>query len=178
VLQTQRWATYDDFVESIHELLMEAGYGFAEVGKPIARGVAKVGKPAPEIDIVSEANIGISLDQYRGQKVLLAFLCGCERCRPLVPKLNALVRDQGHDRVAVFGVTAFDKEMRDRFKAELKPEFPICLDPERKTIIHYASEACPRLWLIDEAGVIRYNNKDIHTPTAKLASELHQELGA
>lgn len=178
VLMTMRWATYDDFQYAIYELLQEAGYGFADTGKPIARGVAKVGQPAPEIDLVTEASIGISLFQYRGRKVVLAFMCGCSLCKPLVPKLNEIIRDYGQDRVTVLGATAFTQESRDQFRAETKPEFPICIDPDRKTIIHYASEACPRLWVIDEEGIIRYTNKSITTPTDQLAAELRKHLGA
>jgi peroxiredoxin len=178
VVMRMRWSTFDDFADSIHELLRESGYGFAATGKPVARGVAKVGKAAPEIDVVSEASIGITLDEYRGRKVVLAFLCGCNRCKPLIPRLNQLVHEQGQDRVTVLGITAFTTEVRDRFKSETKPDFPICIDLDLKTHIHYASEACPRLWVIDEQGIIRYTNKDILTPTAKLAAELHRQLGA
>jgi peroxiredoxin len=173
-----QWATYDDFQDSIHELLRDSGYAFSDKGTPVPRGVAKVGQPAPEIEVVSEASVGITLDQYRGRKVLLAFLCGCGLCKPLVPKLNAIVREHGQDRVTVLGITAFTTEQRDVFKSENKPDFPICIDLNRKTLIHYASEACPRLWLIDEQGIIRYNNKSITTPTARLVADLHQQLGA
>jgi peroxiredoxin len=173
-----RWATYDDFMDSIHELLREDGYGFSDRGDPVARGVAKVGMPAPEIDIFSEASIGLSLLQYRGRDVILAFLCGCGLCVPLVPELNKIIDEYGQDRVTVLGVTAFTKEQRDTFKAENDPDFPICTDPERKTLIHYASEACPRLWLIDEEGIIRYNNKSITTPSAQIVAGLRKHLGS
>jgi peroxiredoxin len=176
-LSRMRWATYDDFQDTIHELLRDKGYAFSDQGTPIPRGVARVGQPAPEIDVISEANIGITLHQYHGRKVLLAFLCGCGLCRPLVPKLNEIVREQGQDRVTVLGITAFTKEQRDVFKAENKPDFPVCTDLERKTHIRYASEACPRLWLIDEQGIIRYNNPSITTPTQRLVADLRRHLG-
>jgi peroxiredoxin len=176
-LMRMRWATYDDFQDTIHELLRDKGYAFSDRGKPIPRGIAKVGQPAPEIEVISEASIGITLQQYRGRKVLLAFLCGCGLCKPLVPKLNEIVREQGQDRVTVLAITAFTKEQRDLFKAENNPDFPVCKDPERNTLIRYASESCPRLWLIDEQGIIRYNNKSITTPTERLVAELHRQLG-
>jgi peroxiredoxin len=178
VLMSMRWATYDDFQDAIHEMLQESGYGFADTGQPVARGVAKVGQPAPEINVIGEANIGFSLQQYHGRKVVLAFLCGCERCKPLVPKLNQIVRQQGQDRVTVLAITAFSKEGRDQFKADTKPDFAVCIDPDRKTIVHYASEACPRLWVIDEQGIIRYTNSSITTPAARLVADLHKQLGA
>lgn len=171
-----RWATYDDFMDSIHELLREDGYAFSDTGAPIPRGIAKVGQRAPEIDVVSEASIGIALHQYQGRKVLLAFLCGCGLCTPLVPELNRILRDYGQDQVTILGITAFDQKQRDVFKAENKPDFPICIDLERKTLLHYASEACPRLWLIDEEGIIRYNNPSITTPTAQLVAEVRKHL--
>jgi peroxiredoxin len=178
VLMTMRVATYDDFQEALHELLIGTGYRFTDRGVPVARGLAKVGQPAPEINVVAEASIGVNLDQYRGQKVVLAFVCGCDLCKRLVPELNELVRREGHETATVLAIGAFSTEGRDRFKAETKAEFPVCIDPDRKTIIRYASEACPRLWLVDEQGVLRYTNKDIRTPPARLAAELRRELGA
>jgi peroxiredoxin len=177
VLMTMRYSTYDDFQEALHELLVESGYGFADTGAPVARGVAKVGKPAPEIDVISEAAIGLTLEQYRGQKVVLAFMCGCDLCKRLVPRLNELVRRQGHDKLTVLAIGAFSTDGRDRFKADTKAEFSVCIDPDRKTILHYASEACPRLWLIDEQGVIRYTNTNNRVPAATLAAELTRQLG-
>lgn len=173
-----RWSTYGDFQDTIHDLLRDDGYAFSERGKTVPRGVAKVGRPAPEIAVISEASIGITLDQYRGRKVLLAFLCGCGLCRPLVPELNRIVREQGQDRVTVLAITAFNQEQRDVFKSENKPDFPVCIDVEREALIQYASEACPRLWLIDEQGIIRYNNPSITTPTARLVADLRRQLGA
>jgi peroxiredoxin len=176
-LMTMRYSTYDDFQEALHELLVESGYGFADTGTPVARGVAKVGKSAPEINVISEASIGLTLDQYRGRKVVLAFMCGCDRCKQLVPWLNDLVRRQGRDKVTVLAIGAFSTDGRDLFKAETKAAFPVCIDPDRKTILHYASEACPRLWLIDEKGIIRYTNQSNRIPAAKLAAELTGQLG-
>jgi peroxiredoxin len=177
-LMTMRFATYDDYQEALHGLLIDAGYGFSDNGAPVARGAAKVGKPAPEINVIAEASIGVNLEQYRGQKVVLVFVCGCDLCKRLVPQLNELVRREGHDKATVLAIGAFSTEGRDRFKADTKAEFSVCIDPDRKTIIRYASEACPRLWLVDEQGVIRYTNNDIRTPPARLAAELRRELGA
>jgi peroxiredoxin len=176
VLMTMRYSTYDDFQDALHELLIESGYGFSDKGAPVARGVAKVGKSAPEIDVISEASIGLSLEQYRGRKVVLAFMCGCDLCKRLVPRLNEMLRREGADKVTVLAIGAFSTDGRDRFKSDTRAEFPVCIDPDRKTIIRYASEACPRLWLIDEQGTIRYTNKDNLMPAAKLAAELSRQL--
>lgn len=176
-LSRMRWSTYGDFQDTIHELMRGEGYAFSDQGKPVPRAIAKVGQPAPLVEVISEASIGITLDQYRGRKVLLAFLCGCGLCTPLVPKLNEIVREQGQDQVTVLAITAFDQKQRDVFKAENKPDFPVCIDVDRKTLIRYGSESCPRLWLVDQQGIIRYNNPSITTPTARLVADLHRALG-
>src|SRR5207342_212798 len=63
-------------------------------------GIA-VGKKAPEFTLPSTANGQVSLRDFAGRKVLLVFTqSGCGPCHAIVPELNR-VHDQGGHQVVV-----------------------------------------------------------------------------
>ena len=57
-------------------------------------------------------------------------------------------------------------------------DWPILADIGTKVTLNYKSIACPRCWVIDSNGVIRYHNKDRMDPPDTIVGGALAALGA
>jgi peroxiredoxin len=95
----------------------------------------------------------LSLDEYRGRKVLLVFSDpNCGPCQALVPQL-----ERAHSRggnVQILMVSRGDVEANRAKAAEHGLTFPVVLQKQREISRQYAMFATPIAYLIDEEGII------------------------
>jgi len=118
----------------------------------IGRGGLKPGKTAPDFTLPGAAGGEVSLHDFAGRKVLLAFTqSGCKPCHRIVPELNRLQR--GGD-VQVLVVNNGEMEATPKWAGEAQAGFPLLVQQQFSVSKRYEMYATPFAFLIDERGVI------------------------
>ncbi|HEX8159839.1 MAG TPA: redoxin domain-containing protein [Solirubrobacteraceae bacterium] len=124
----------------------------------IERDGLKAGTPAPSFSLPDLEGASISLEQYRGRRLLLLFSDPqCGPCDALASQLGALRREHPGDRLAVLMVSRGDADENRRKAAEHGIEFPIVIQPGWRVSKEYGIFAMPVAFLVDEKGVIERN---------------------
>lgn len=115
-------------------------------------GLAK-GTPAPAFRLARLDNEELSLEQYRGQKILLVFSDPeCGPCNLLCPRLERLARRTPD--IQIIMVSRGDPEANRLKVEEYGLTFPVVLQKHWELSRLYAMFATPIAYLIDEEGVI------------------------
>lgn len=120
----------------------------------IERNGLKPGTPAPNFTLPEVRGGTVSLDQYRGRKVLLVFSdphCGpCDQLAPHLARLHEEHRNNGLDLLMVGrGGTEENREKAERFGLS----FPVVLQQKWEVSKQYGIFATPAGFLINENGV-------------------------
>lgn len=126
----------------------------AQTPPPIASlSEALVGKPAPPVSLELISGKKINLAEQQGKIVFLAFWATwCEPCRRDIPRL--IEAQAEFKNLVVIGISA---EPRADVAAYLRQEnfdFPTALDPGEKVSKAYGIDLIPRLFVIDQKGII------------------------
>jgi peroxiredoxin len=121
----------------------------------IEREGLKAGTPAPAFSLPDIHGRTVSLEEYRGRKVLLVFSDPhCGPCDELAPDLVRLHQKHHDNGLALIMVGRGDAE-ENRRKAEARGfEFPVVLQDRWKLSKEYGIFATPVGFLISEQGVI------------------------
>jgi|GEM_PF-2865465 len=125
-----------------------------EYNKAVAS--ASPGKNAPEIELLDLKGNFISLEQFKGNYILLDFwFTGCGYCDQLVPHLKQIYKDY-HDKGFEIIDISVDKDEQDWRKTAAKKNSPwIHLhDPVKKVASKYGMPGYPILILIDREGKV------------------------
>jgi peroxiredoxin len=111
------------------------------------------GTPAPSFTLPMPDGGELSLEQFRGQRVLLVFSDpNCGPCNQLLPQLEQFHRRRPAVRVVM--VTRGDLQANRAKVAEHGLTFPVGLQRQWEVSRAYAMFATPIGYLIDQAGVI------------------------
>lgn len=122
----------------------------------IARDGLAQGTSAPDFRLPQLDGEELSLEQYRGRKVLLVFSDPeCGPCNLLAPHLESLARRTPDIQVVM--VSRGDREANRRKVEEHGLTFPVVLQKRWEISRLYAMFATPIAYLIDEQGVIASN---------------------
>ena len=121
----------------------------------IERKGLKGGTPAPGFRLPDLSGRTVSLQDYRGRKLLLVFTDPhCEPCDQIAPELARLHRQHEANGLALVMVGRGDAE-ENRKKARQKGfDFPVVLQKKWELSKQYGIFATPVAFLIDEEGVI------------------------
>ena len=113
---------------------------------------------APSFTLPSRSGDMVSLEQLRGQVVMLNFWASwCGPCRQEMPLL-----DQMHKRYSSLGFTLLGVNVEantqdaERWLAETPVSFPVLFDKDSKVSKLYNVSAMPSTVLIDRKGNLRY----------------------
>jgi peroxiredoxin len=130
-------------------------------------------KPAPAVGrtapTFTRADVEVkkrSLAEFRGRRVVLFFFCGCSWCAEVAKEWGLLQRggaleEKGGKAPITVVVYEGDAEPLRALAASagLDPAQTALLpDPERTVARTYHAEPCPRVFVLDSKGVIRYTN--------------------
>lgn len=98
---------------------------------------------------------GISLEQFKGKKVLLHFWATwCEPCREEMPLLVSLAKRLG-DKIAILTIAVDSSESAvNGFFGADKPPFPVLLDLKHEVAGRYGINQFPETILIDADGKV------------------------
>ena len=115
-----------------------------------------VGSSAKQF-VVQDSDRKVSLDQFRGQVVVLNFWASW--CAPCVEELPSLMTMQDRMKakgVVVLGVSIdVDGDAYHRFLKQRNVNFLTVRDPEQKVAEMYGTSGWPETYIIDRKGVMR-----------------------
>jgi methylamine dehydrogenase accessory protein MauD len=139
-----------------HEHHDEPGRGKANRGlhtSRLRRDGLPTGTPAPSFRLPRLDGGELSLEEFRGRRVLLVFSDpDCGPCEELAPALEQFHRGPGG--VGVLMISRRDPEANRRKCAEQGLTFPVLLQRSWEISLLYAKFATPIAYLIDEQGVL------------------------
>jgi peroxiredoxin len=115
-----------------------------------------VGSPAKEFT-VADSDHSVSLNQYRGQVVLVNFWATwCPPCVEELPSLMTLQERMKGRGLVVVGVSIdVDGDAYHRFLKLHNINFVTVRDPEQKVAGMYGTSGWPETYIIDRQGVLR-----------------------
>jgi thiol-disulfide isomerase/thioredoxin len=122
-----------------------------------ARASRYVSQPAPSFILADPSGYAVSLDELRGQVVLVNFWATwCDPCRAEMPELDELAREYGPQGFRVVAVNVLEDAGRvQRFRDELGLDMPLLLDPGGVVYGAFGVEGMPSSYLVDRDGIIR-----------------------
>lgn len=115
------------------------------------------GSSAPSFELPDLADHRITLDQFRGRRVLLIFFSpDCVYCQDMAPRLALLPSDGGAGRPVPVLVSVGAVEGHRAFMEQHDIRCPVLLEEseERPVAALYGAEGTPTGYLIDEEGVL------------------------
>lgn len=121
----------------------------------IEREGLKAGTPAPSFKLLDIHGRVRTLEEFRGQRVLLVFTDPhCGPCEELVPELVRLHEAHGDKGLAIVMVGRGEPEENRRKAERHGVKFPLVIQDRWKLSRAYGIFATPVAFLIDERGVI------------------------
>ncbi len=119
----------------------------------INRSGLQAGTPAPDFRLPRLDGGELSLEDYRGSRLLLVFSDPqCGPCDALVPQLEQLHRTRTDFKVLM--LSRGDAESNRQKAAKLGMTFPVVLQKEWEMSLRYGMFGTPIGYLIDEQGII------------------------
>jgi peroxiredoxin len=138
----------------------------------IEREGLSAGVTAPSFNLPTVNGDTVSLDQYRGRKVLLVFSDPqCGPCDELAPHLVRLHAKHGNNGMAVVMVGRGDAEQNRKKAEKFGITFPVGLQERWKLSREYGIFATPVAFLIGKDGVILKDVAQGADEILKLAQE-------
>jgi cytochrome c biogenesis protein CcmG, thiol:disulfide interchange protein DsbE len=122
------------------------------------RGGGAVGDPAPEYAAVSLAGEPVSLQELRGNVVLMnVWATWCPPCRAEMPELQTLHERHADEGLVLVGVSIDARGERAQVQQFLRDHgitFPIWLDPDERVTSTFRTIGVPSTFLIDREGQV------------------------
>lgn len=130
--------------------------------------------PEFELEVLGKPGERIALSDYRGRPVVIVFNCGCKLCydfnnlfRHAAPKMTKL-----QPIGIMMNHWSYSPDQIKNFRETTGFRWPLLMDMKSHTTLTYDSDDCPRIWLVDRDGVIRYNNPTNKMPAKEIIAGL------
>jgi peroxiredoxin len=116
-----------------------------------------MGQAAPSFTLLNTDGKKVSFNEGHKQRATVAFFCGCNRCAEAATRIASL-QSKGvlHRIIAI--ATMSPTEARE-FQRRFKIRGDVLCDSDGSVASAYASTFCPRLWKIDERGIIVFRSE-------------------
>ena len=131
------------------------GGGAAEV--PNSSLPVEVDFSAPKLTLLDLEGKAVSLDDYRGQVVLVNnWATWCPPCKAEMPELQAYYDSHSQDRFTIIAIDAGDSlwEVR-QFVHDFGLTFPVWTDSDMEALSAFRNRGLPSSYVIDEFGTVR-----------------------
>jgi thiol-disulfide isomerase/thioredoxin len=98
------------------------------------------------------------LAAYKGQVVLVNFWASwCPPCRMEMPSMQRLMQKTAGKSFVILAVDSGEStDEAEPFLGEIRPNFPILIDPESEIARRWKVYAMPTSFLVDKQGRVRY----------------------
>jgi hypothetical protein len=124
-----------------------------ESAPPMYVGGLPTGTQAPPFAAVDADGRSLSLDEYRGYRVVLAFIApGCQACEKLLKTLRVWDRDGRQADTKLIVVGGVNEVQNSAYTRHWG--IPV-LTPERDLQAEYEVRGTPHVYALDEQGVVR-----------------------
>ncbi|WP_409254026.1 TlpA family protein disulfide reductase [Bacillus sp. SCS-153A] len=111
----------------------------------------KIGTLAPDFTLPTLSGDSVSLDDFKGKKVLINFWAAwCTPCTQELPALEAF--NKANDEIEVISINIDPEDHAEEFARETGITFPVLLDKDDKVNDDYQVISIPTTMLIDEKG--------------------------
>lgn len=148
------------------------------VGAPAALSSAV--RPAPSFTLPDLAGKPRTLTAFRGRPVALFFFCGCDACHRCALTWGDAQRSGSLPPMQTLIVFSGDTETAHRFLLETgldSSQTTMLIDPQDKVADMYHAPICPRVFVLNAQGLLRYTNNEAGTdsqtmPAAVLVSRI------
>lgn len=119
---------------------------------------ALVNKPAPDVQLTSLSGEAVSLQSFRGKRVVVSFWASwCGPCRLELPMLQAFY-EKYRGTGAAFEILAVstddNRSDAEKYVNEAGLRFPVLWDPRGQAQNAFGVDAIPALFVIDENGKV------------------------
>jgi peroxiredoxin len=120
-------------------------------------GLARVGAPAPAVNLPTASGGQLQLASQSGKVVLLNFWATwCVPCRGEMPDLQRMADGLPADRFSLWAVNLQEAAAPvSGYGQELGLHFPLLLDDDGAVTRQYGVRALPATFLVDSKGVVR-----------------------
>lgn len=117
---------------------------------------AVVDFPAPSIQLNDLDGKPVSLEDYRGQVVLVNnWATWCPPCRQEMPILEAFFRDHRHQDFTIIAIDAGDPvDTVNEFVNSYEMTFPVWIDPSSSALNSFRNNYLPSSYLINKKGQV------------------------
>lgn len=133
-------------------------------GSGVSEGITE-GSRAPGFRLEALDGSQISLEEYRGQVVLINFWATwCDPCRAEFPDLQAVYEARQDDGFAVLGVNSHEtRGAIAPFVAAMGASYPILIDDGGRVAKAYRPVGLPMSVLLDQEGIIQVRHLGLLT---------------
>ena len=117
---------------------------------------AELNEKAPDLDLIDLEGKAVSLEDYRGQVILVNnWATWCPPCRAEMPILELYYQEHQDEGFVLIGIEAGEPaDEVNEFVENYGISFPVWLDPESKAIIGFRNMALPSSYVINPDGMI------------------------
>jgi peroxiredoxin len=156
-----------------------SGLEFTMDGSRSAPVIPRVGSLAPNFRLASTGNEMVQLSLLRGQPVVLSFFCRCGLCHAVAKEMARTPQLAERARIyAIFGDYTIGQPPDEKeFRQSTGFEAPFLIDLSSEVGLQYDSTHCPRVWLIDKNGIVRYVNASQTAPPEQIVADVLKALG-
>lgn len=122
-----------------------------------------LGKPLTSFSLTDTGGKRRTLTSFRGRPVVLCFFCGCQACRQVALQWAQLQRGRTLPKnsltLIIFQGTSIElKQLVKHAALDLKQTILFSDTTGRVSTDLYHADPCPRLFVLDSSGILRYAN--------------------
>lgn len=139
---------------------------------------------SPELEVVTLQGEEVSLDDYRGQVLLVdLWATWCAPCRRSMPFYSRLYEEHQSSGFEILAISVDeDRRAVEAFRRRHELSFPIVVDADGEAAALFGPPAMPTAYLIDRRGQVRYrhvgfSDRDKQAFEEKLQTLLSEEVG-
>ncbi|MFV8827390.1 peroxiredoxin family protein [Alkalihalobacterium sp. APHAB7] len=145
---------------------------FRQVDEAVA-ATSKVGafenEVAPNFELLNLEGKKVSLEDYRGRKVILNFFATwCPPCQEEMPLLVHLDEELKDKNIVMLGVNMTSQERNSNdvrpFLSQYNAEYDVVFDVDGKVMKNYHIIGIPTTFMVNEKGIIEKRINGIVTP--------------
>jgi len=133
-----------------------------------------VGERAPDFDLLSVGQgRSVRLEDLKGKPVIINFYCGCNFCS-IVGKEWVKNRDKVGDATVLAVMTnhwTYNPAAVRSYRTRTGWAWPVLADIDSQTANNFNALTCPRVFVLDGQGVVRYASTEGASDEKKLVAE-------
>ena len=140
----------------------------------------RVGERAPEFDLLSVGEgRQVRLAGLKGRPVIINFFCGCNFCSIVGEEWVKNKDKVGDTPVLAIAINhwTYKPTMVRHFRKKTGWPWPVLADLQSRVTTEYNAVTCPRVFVVDGRGIIRYASAEGASEEKQIIAEALAALG-